>query len=406
MKRICIITSGQPSANPRLVKEAITLQENNFDITVLYTPISPWADKFDQQLFSDTPRIKWIRVGYHSVDQKNRYRFARTRRKVYERLFKSNIGGNRLSEKIISLYSQELKKKIIHYKADMYIAHNLGALPAAVRGAKKHNAFAVFDAEDFHRGEDAEGSLHYNTAKAIEDINFPKLEYITAASPLIGHKYRTLYPSLPVTIINNTFSKKHLQQFKPARNKTLSLFWFSQIVGEQRGLEGIINALNLLGDLDISFNILGNCSSGYKDHLLSLSNHPAKIKFLEPASPENIFKIASEFDIGIASEIPYCENRDICLTNKIFTYLLSGNCIFASDTTAQLKFLNENPAIGILYDHRDVNDIAAGLNKLYLNREMVDACKQASLELAATKYNWEMDASHLLKSVHNLLYTN
>ena len=406
MKHICIITSGQPSANPRLVKEAITLQENNYEITVFYTPISPWADQFDQQLFSDTPLIKWVRVGYHSTGQKYRYKLARTRRKFYERLFKYNIGGSGFSEKSISLYSQELKKAVKDYKADLYIAHNLGALPAAVSGAKKNNAFAVFDAEDFHRGEDCEGSLHYNVAKSIEDINFPKLKYITAASPLIGLKYSKLYTSLPVTIINNTFSIKYLQPFRSANNKTLSLFWFSQIVGGQRGLEGIINGLNLLGDADISFNILGNCPSQYKDHLLSLSDHPGKINFFPATSLENIFKMASAFDIGIASEIPYCENRDICLTNKIFTYILSGNCILASDTAAQSKFLNENPTIGTLYDHRDINDIAAKLNKLYLNRELVNTCKQASLQLAATKYNWETDASKLLMSVNNLLSTN
>ena len=37
--------------------------------------------------------------------------------------------------------------------ADLYIAHNLAALPAARHAARRHRGRLGFDAEDYHRGQ-------------------------------------------------------------------------------------------------------------------------------------------------------------------------------------------------------------------------------------------------------------
>ena len=406
MKKICIVTSGQPSANPRVVKEATALFAAGYQVTVIYTPISRWADNFDQQIFSDAPGIVWIKAGYHSTHQVIKYRLARLRRKFYDFLFNQNILLHKYPENAIALFSQELKKKAKHIKADLYIAHNLGALPAAIQAAKKFNSLAAFDAEDFHRGEDETGSLHYQISKIIEDKNLQYVSYITAASPLIADRYSRLYPNLNIITINNVFSKKYLKLVSPSNNNTgLSLFWFSQKLGERRGIEDIIKALNIL-DCNISFNLLGSCTDEYKNKLMRLADNPQNLHFFEQVSLEKIFDVAYKIDIGIASEISYCENRDICLTNKIFTYLLAGNCILASDTVAQKQFLNEYSNIGLLYDQSNVNDIADKIYKLYSDRELVNKCRNASYELAATKYNWEIESKKILHTINNLFSKN
>lgn len=406
MKKICIVTSGQPTANPRALKEAIAFDAAGYNVTVIYSPISAWADKFDKNIFLDTPRIQWIRTGFHATTQGFKYKLSRYRRKLYEALFKFNF-WKELPENAIALYSPELKRKAKTIKADLYIAHNLGALPAAVAAGKKNNGFIAFDAEDFHRGEAEAGSLHYRVAKTIEDRNFPAVNYITAASPLIAKKYADLYPGLSIIPVNNVFSKTFLQPITSSgNNNELSLFWFSQIIGELRGLENIIQALNILEDCHISFHLLGSCSDEYKRELLALSKKPGNLIFHDQVSLEQLFEVASRFDIGVASEVPYCENRDICLTNKIFTYLLAGNCILASGTAAQTLFISENPGIGLLYDHKDVKDTADKIYKLYNDRQFVNECKRTSHTLAATKYNWETESKKIVDTVNNLFSHN
>jgi glycosyltransferase involved in cell wall biosynthesis len=406
LKKICIITSGQPTANPRALKEAIAFDAAGYNVTVIYCPISAWADKFDKNIFLDTPGIEWITTGFHSTGQNLKYKLARYRRKVYEFLFRYNFLTG-FPENAIALYSPELKRKAKAIEADIYIAHNLGALPAAVAAGKKNKACIGFDAEDFHRGEAETGSLHYRVAKAIEDKNLPAVNYVTAASPLIAKKYGELYPGLNIIPVNNVFSQKFLKPIHlSANNNELNLFWFSQIIGKLRGLENIIRALNILKDCNISFHLLGSCTREYRNRLLTLSENPGKIFFYEQVPSIEIFEIAARFDIGVASEIPYCENRDICLTNKIFTYLLAGNCILASDTAAQTQFLNENTGIGLLYDHKDVNDTAGKIYKLYTNRELVNECRKSSHNLAIAKYNWETEFKKILGTVNNLFCHN
>lgn len=61
-KNIVIITSGQPSLNPRLVKEADALAGDGYNVTVLYAYWNDWGTKHDKQLLSEK-KWKAIRTG-------------------------------------------------------------------------------------------------------------------------------------------------------------------------------------------------------------------------------------------------------------------------------------------------------------------------------------------------------
>ena len=90
-KHICIVSSGQPSANPRLLKEAIAYREAGHDVTVVYCPLSAWADVYDRDIFNKYPSIKWICAGYHSKEQKALYFLGRIRQKIYAAFFKAGL---------------------------------------------------------------------------------------------------------------------------------------------------------------------------------------------------------------------------------------------------------------------------------------------------------------------------
>jgi glycosyltransferase involved in cell wall biosynthesis len=282
------------------------------------------------------------------------------------------------------------------------MAHYLGALPAAVKAASIHRASVIFDAEDFHRGEEAYYPDQMKDVKQIEDQLLPGINLITTASPLISAAYQHLYPREKIVTINNVFSLSHLQPIKKS-SEQLKLFWFSQNIGPKRGLEVIIDALNTITE-NVSLTLLGNIrNSAYVESLLKRSNQPNRIHFMKPVIPEQIFEIAAAFDIGLAAEIPHCLNRDICLTNKIFTYLLAGNCILASDTSAQKGFIDDNPQVGFLYQHNDVASLAAIIKELFYNREQLSLCKQQACLLAVSSLNWEKESEKLLEEINNLV---
>ena len=50
-----LITTGQPSTNPRIVKEADALHAAGYDVTVLYCFFINWAYEKDKLLLSKVP---------------------------------------------------------------------------------------------------------------------------------------------------------------------------------------------------------------------------------------------------------------------------------------------------------------------------------------------------------------
>ncbi|MEO6490695.1 MAG: glycosyltransferase [Ferruginibacter sp.] len=400
-KKILIITTGQPTANPRVVKEYDALIHQGYRVKVLYTFSASWSYQMDLEKFENgkLKRQDFVLVGGNPFNQRFHYLVSRILFKVFIKLARFT-NANFIQEMSIARSTFYLWMAAKRYNAMINIAHYLGALPAGVRAARKNNSLLIFDAEDYHRGEEPYYPGQIKHVIEMEDRLFPSLNYLTTASPLITKAYKEIYPNITSVTINNVFSKKYLQPVQKNDTGKLKLFWFSQYIGRKRGLETIIEALNILGDKNISLHILGNIKNpGYVETLLKQSNSLANIELIKSVPPDEVFATAAQFDIGIAAEIPYCENRNICLTNKIFTYLMAGNCVLASNTKAQLQFMEQHPGIGLLYEHDNANNLALQIKKLHTDRQFLHMCKINSSSLAANKMNWEKESERLVSLI-------
>jgi glycosyltransferase involved in cell wall biosynthesis len=402
---VVLVTSGQLSANPRLVKEAVALDQAGYIVTVIYVPISIWADPFDELLFQKYSHINFIRAGYHPHHQPWLYKYARIRRKLLSGLYRILGDVFNLIDYCTVLFGQELLHITKMHKADLYIAHNLGALPVAIKVAQFYNSKSSFDAEDFHRGEFAVESWERGLTERIEEKYLLQVDYLSVASPLIGKAYKNLFSYHTPIVIQNVFSLSKLNKKK--NDPVMRLFWFSQTVGKNRGIECVLQAMGLLKDVSVSFTILGILNSEMKTYLLKVAADASlsveQLLFMDPVPEDELFRISSEFDIGLASEVPYCLNREYCLTNKIYTYLIAGNALALSDTKAQKEFLEEHPGIGMIYKYEDPKSMASVLRFYAENREILASHQNNARELAEKKLNWEMESKKLIAVVESVL---
>jgi len=395
-KTICLITPGHICSNPRIVKEAIAISGAGFSVHLIFTQYVAELIAFDRQILMENP--KWT---YHVLNWTGISAISKTIKLFYG--FKQKVVSVLLPNCFLSLnrnYSWQLKKAIA-VKANLYIGHNMGALPVVVNAAKKNRVSCGFDAEDFHRNEISNdtNSHEVKLKRAIEDEFIPKINYLSAASPLIAAQYQKLY-SLPVTPILNVFPKID-RQISYNRQEPLKLFWFSQTIGPGRGLEIIVDALKLIL-FDFEFHLVGKVSPIYKSKLLQqagLTVPQNKIIFHGTVNVESIFEIASKCDIGLASEIPYPLNRNICLTNKIFTYIQSGLLVLASDTQAQLLFMQEYNQVGKIY--KSIDDLSKLITYYHENRAELHTTKTASYELGQTSLNWEIESKKFLSIIQD-----
>lgn len=300
----------------------------------------------------------------------------------------------------------------VEVNADLYIGHNLAALPVANAAAKIVKSRCGFDAEDFHRYEesDRDDDLSVILKKQIEEKYIPNVDHLSTASPLISQEYERLFDNIkPVTVLNL------FPQFKPASSahkrdgEAVKLFWFSQWIGRGRGLEEIMKAMATLPNLNIELHLLGEIfgvdKQFFDDMRVDLNIPAERIKFYTPIHPDKVLEFASQFDIGLATEISTPYNRDICLTNKLFTYIQSGLAVVASDTSAQTLFMKEFPSIGIIYNKKNHLDLASKLKDLINDPDDLVKRKASSLDISRSLLNWEIEENKIITSLEAQLST-
>jgi len=356
----------------------------------------------DQLLLKNNPSIT-----YDTLIWTNKDAFSRFLTGILQKLsnlFSSTFKHGFIFHKIVlnRNYRWQLRRAIA-YKADLYIAHNAGALAVAADAAKKNRTRFAFDAEDYHRGEDLSARM-MNSLIYLENKYLPEARYITASAPLIATAYAKLY-NKPVTTILNVFPTPKLPIDKKTERASLKLFWFSQTVGLGRGIESIIISMAELKDRPIELHLLGNCDEAMKSRIgdiaLEHGLNKRHIYYHPPIFADDIFSFASQFDIGMASETGIPLNRDICLTNKIFTYLQSGLAVVASNTSGQMQLIREYPQIGMLYENDNPSKLTSILAYYLDHSEELIFAKEQSLSLAEEIFNWEKEEKKILSIINN-----
>ncbi len=396
------------ASNPRLVKEAQALTKNGYAVHLIFTQYVSYLINFDNDILSNN--AQWT---YDCLDRTVKNKQTKFL-KFLSVVFQKSCTMLLLSGKKYSLVLAQATnryffwqfKKAVKAKADLYIAHNLAALPVAVLAAKKNKVKCGFDAEDFHRQETTDDlqSIDFTLKSNIENAFIPKLNYLSVASPLIGKAYHQLYKNQPIGVLNVFPRTKKVTAIK--LNQPLKFVWFSQYIGFGRGLEMIFTALSQLAELDFELHLIGFLSAEMKSFMQSgsfPSTIISKIMIHAPLPPDQLLSFISQFDIGLATEISQPLNRNICLSNKIFSYIQAGLAILASDTTAQKQLFSSYPQIGKLYAKNSIENLTACIKKLYADRELLLLYKKNAFELGQTTLNWETESVKFLKVIEETL---
>ena len=393
-----LITTGQPSTNPRIVKEADALHAAGYEVTLLYSFFIHWATDKDRVLLQKVS-WKYQLAGGSPDNKKNLYFFTRIRNKIAG-VLNTYVGNNFLfAERTQARAYDELLSAAKQIKADWYIGHNLGALPIAVNAARFNHAKAGFDFEDYHRGEILPGDKKIiNRIVYLENKYVPFLNYYSTASPLITAATKKNHLNFKGTVITllNCFPLNQQPAFreKNAGDSTLQLFWFSQTIGTNRGLEILISALKVLNDATIHLTLAGRCNEEMQQYIhnnaVSIINN---IHFVGIIQPEDLPAFASQFDVGMAIELAVPENRDICLTNKIFTYLLAGNAIILSTTQMQSEF-NKLYQVGESFSAMDITELSNIIAR-FKDSVRLNTQRHYNYDLAKNKMNWEKESQKI-----------
>lgn len=416
--RICLVSTAHPVTNPRLVREADALVEAGYRVRVVATRNAAWAEAAEPMFAARAwwPGIAWARIGpFARWPERQLMRLRR-------RLLRALVGrrpGLVPALDALALHDApgQLARLAAAAPADLYIAHNLGALPAAFRAARRHRARLGFDAEDFHRGElppSPENRLVIGLTCALEQAYIPACDYVTAASEGIGRAYaEALAIPRPVTVLN-TFPLHERDAAIPAegleherRGDGLSLYWFSQTIGPDRGLGDALAAMARLGP-GCRLHLRGNWASGYRAQFMAEAQALGvadRVHHLSMVPPAELIARAARHDVGLALETGATPNREIATTNKIFAYLAAGLAVAATDTVGQRTVMAAAPGAGVIFRPGDVAALAAWLAALRRAPDELVRAREAARAAAEARFCWERQKSVFLDLVAAVLRT-
>ena len=403
-RSVCIVSPGNLASSPRLLKEADALHGAGYDVTAVVCNYTEALRRFDDEIVADVP-----------------WKVIRARRPVGERVV--SMAAGRLARFILACGAtvspalaaranpgpvSTLRRAAFDVPADLYIAHYIPGLAAAASVARHHGAMLGFDAEDFHSGEGTGGPAEDFRVRMIETVEraiLPSCAYVTAAAPLIAAVYAERYGLAPTTVLNVFPLGMAAAVPQPAAARGgpahLRAYWFSQTIGLDRGLQAFLQAMSRAKSR-ITLDIRGGNRWGHGDRLMTLARELGiadRVALLPVAPPEQMVALAAPYDIGLSLETDVSENRRLCLTNKIFTYLLAGIPVAMSDTPAQRALAPELGAAATVVSLSDPAGMADALDRLGGSPAALGEARAVALRLGRERYNWDVEKDFLLGAV-------
>jgi glycosyltransferase involved in cell wall biosynthesis len=395
------------SSNPRVVKEANALAGAGYGVHVIAGHWLPLTD-YDQAVLS---AATWTYTLIEYPSGLGRIAGGIARRLARQA---SHFGGDALPT-VAAIAHNPLAGRLIkaarRVPADLYIAHYLAALPAATRAATRNHARLGFDAEDFHSGDlpdEPKNRLELRMRQTIERAFLSGCDYVTAASPFIAETYAARYGIRAESILNvfplSQASCPSAKQAVDPKTGETSVYWFSQTISAGRGLETALEALKYTSP-NVHLYLRGTPASGFAEVLLSLARRYGvehRLHFLERASSDEMVQLASQHDIGLSTEPREPLNRDICLTNKLFTYLLAGVPQIMTRTRAQGAIANDLGDAAQVVEPNDPAGLGRAIDHWVSSPERLNQARTTATKLGRQRYNWDVEKEKLLAIVRRV----
>ena len=385
-----------------MVKAADALAEAGYAVRVISTACVDWAIRADRHLHGR--RLWRWQCLHYSRSHLFRYLWSGLRQKSSRAIAKAISGGDtwKLVARAQGRLYPELVGAITSESADLVYGGTFGALPAIMEAARRLGIPYAVDLEDFHTGEGWPDAIRRAWMERIESRVLESASFATTASDAMAAAYAGRYSIQPITI-HNTFSLPRQEPSFRVSNGALRLYWFSQRIGPGRGLEEAVLAMGQAG-IAGELHLRGRPAGGYLNQLRQLGNLKARrleIVWHAPSDPDSMVSLARGHDVGLALEQPLDVNRQICMTNKVFTYMLAGLALALTDTPGQQVIARHLQGNAITYEPRDIGRFADQLLGWHRHRERLLRAQRASWEAANRRWHWDhpLEKDTLLQEV-------
>jgi hypothetical protein len=326
------VSPGNLASNPRVLKEADALHEAGHAVTAVVCDYTEALRPFDDEIAARVP-WKVVRVT-RPAGERQVGRAARGLAKVATGLgLPVPIG---LAASAYGGPVSALRRAASEVPADLYIAHYVAGLAAAATAARRRGAMLGFDAEDYHAGEGT--PFHMSMVRTIESALLPRCRHVTGRGAADRQGLRRAVPRRADDGAQRLSAGDGAGATAPGGRAGHLQGLLVLPDHRPRPRPAIVHPGDGATRTRVTLDIRGGNRWGHGERLVELARGLGigdRVNLLPMAPPEEMVRLAAAYDIGLSLETDVSENRRLCLTNKIFTYLLAGVPVLLSDTPAQ-----------------------------------------------------------------------
>jgi glycosyltransferase involved in cell wall biosynthesis len=400
MKKICMITQDAPYIDRRILLQAKTLIENGYQVSIVY-PFGEINKDFENI------GIRYIAVNPKISVKNSLSKIKRLIRKVIPQNLYTNLKKIYFyfSDPSFIDFEEELKELAIIDDYDIYVAHDLPALPIAVEASKIKSAKLVYDAHEFFTGQIALQGKRKKFFESLERKLIYDVDLMFTVNEDIANLFKKSYGLNNIKILYNSIEKRAISQINLHKklnineNKKIVLYQGGFL--EDRNLEKLVKSAKYLAD-NIVLVMLGY--SFLEEKLKNIANCDKilnkKIYFLDRVPQKDLLNYTAGADFGV---IPYPAvdlNTKYCTPNKMFEFLMAGIPIIANDELITVSNIFNKYNIGNLISFEDEKIIAKGINQV-VNSTNFSSIK-SGIEKVKDAFSWENQEKILITSCKNL----
>lgn len=390
-RRVAVVTAGHLSTCPRMLKAADAFADAGYDVRVVSASTSGWMARADDAIRA---RGRWRSsvVDYGRTSNPQRWLWSGLRHKACTSVARGSA-GRIVPRAALGRVHAELVRAVMAEPVDFVYGGTSGAIAATAEAGRRLAVPFAVDFEDFHCGEHSEsdGAPANAVGREVMRVAANGAAFVTAGSQAIAEACIEQL-GIPATPINNVFPLPAREPaFQRVDRDEFRVYWFSQTIGPDRGIEDMLIALGRTGQR-ASLNLRGVAVEGYVDHIGGLRSKAAPavtVRMLAPAPPDQMVDDCRAFDLGLAAEQGSTINRALCLSNKAATYPLVGLPVAITDTPGQRALADDLGEGALRFAPGDSETLATQLHRVITDDGAYLRARRASWDAARRRWHWE-----------------
>ena len=183
----------------------------------------------------------------------------------------------------------------------------------------------------------------------------------------------------------------------------VAFYWFSRTIGPGRGLECLARALPLLkGEWQLT---LRGSLHGHRDWFETTfpQDVQERVHCVEPVENAELPARTESHDVGLALEVPYCDNKQLTASNKIHEYLRGGLAVIATRTRGQQEVMAASPGAGVLVDAEDPVALAAAMQDMIDGPSLLRDFRSCARRAGDETWDWARHEPTLVAALSGAL---